>query len=151
MTSDMTFAQFAQLTGVDPGNLRDFITMTLVLGLAVLQLLNYLKKSKADKAEILTVSSDGVPVPLTFHPREYVDRILCSTTHGQTDHRIKRLEISESAIRTELADIRREMKADRDMSQRQLLDEISKVQMRVDQVLVAVSELRGARDAERGS
>lgn len=126
----------AQLTGVDPGNLKDFLTLTLVLGLAVVQLLTYLRSKRP-------AASDGHPSGGHGAHDRYVDREVCQSMHGQTEHRIKRLELAEQALRVELADIRREMKADREAMQTVFRDEIGRVHERLNDVFVCVAELRG--------
>ena len=133
---------FAQLDGVEPGNLRDFLTLTLVLGLAVLQILTFLKKQKSPEGgEAKAASPQKAP--------EFVERDLCFSMHAQTDHRLKRLEAAEQAMRVELADIRREMKLDREAMQTVFRAEIGKVHERLNDVFVCVAELRGTNGSGR--
>jgi hypothetical protein len=137
------------LPPVEPGFLSQYLTLTLVLGLALLQLLGYLRKPKsAPPPETAAVA--GEMHERLAAPERYVPRELCLTMHQSTDDRIRRLEMAEQAFRTELAAIRAEMKHDRESMQGLIRDEMGKVHRRLDDVLVAVAELKVSRDGRGG-
>jgi len=120
-----------------PGNfVRDYLTLTLVLGLAVLQLLNFARGRRAQ------VNIEGEVITRPTGPK-FVDEAVFQARQEAADDRLRRLEASEQTMRAELAAIRAEMKADREALQRLLREEMAKVHGRVNEVLVAVAELRG--------
>jgi hypothetical protein len=120
-----------------PGNfVRDYLTLTLVLGLAVLQLLNFARGRRAQ------VNIEGEVITRPTGPK-FVDEAVFQARQEAAEDRLRRLEASEQTMRAELAAIRAEMKADREALQRLLREEMAKVHGRVNEVLVAVAELRG--------
>lgn len=125
------------LHGVDATFVREYLTLTIVLGLAVLQLLTYLRGRRT----AVTVEGEVATRPAVT--TRYVPENLCKSRQEAQEERIRRLELAEQGIRAELATIRSEMKADRTALQDLLRSEMAAIHRRVNEILVAVAELRG--------
>lgn len=116
---------FAQLQTADPIHIRDFLIILGFLLSAGTSLAALLTSRKAQRREVSITD-------------EFVRKSECSLHHGSDGGRIAKLE-------EDVGDLRRDVKLDHEKFQIHLLEEIGKVQRRVDQVLVFVSELRGAQ------
>jgi hypothetical protein len=119
---------FAQLQAADPIHIRDFLIILGFLLSAGTSLAALLSSRKSQKREVSFAD-------------EFVRKSECTLHHGSDGNRIAKLE-------SDAIDLRREIKVDHDKFQQHLLDEIGKVQKRVDQLLVAVYELRGAQNIQ---
>jgi hypothetical protein len=126
------------LDKVEPGFLHQF---ALLLGWGVATALGIVTLVNRNKARRVAVENQPVDVsvsgPVELRKSgQYVERNLCITLHQETDRRIGRME-------ADVIEMRREMKADREKFYGDMLTEVGGVHVRVNEVLVAVSELRG--------
>lgn len=119
---------FAQLSATDPVHLRDFLIIVGFLLSAAASFGAFLTSRKSQKREV-TMGD------------EFVTKGMCVQSHEGLSGRISKLE-------QDLRDLRGEVKNDREIVGQKLINEISKVHDRINDVLEAVSELRGQVNAK---
>ena len=125
----MMHTLLAQMGTTDPVHVRDFLIIGGFLLSAIAGLGSFLASRKVQKREVAI--SD-----------EFVTKPFCHAFHAANEQRIVRLE-------TDIIHLRQELKNDREQVMANLLKEIGSVHNRVNEVLEAVSELRGEMNQMR--
>ena len=141
----MTLAQIQNVTPEHAHQITLFLVGAIVvlaaLGSFVIQLLNYARGQRPQPRQV-------EPQPLEVKAAErLVTAEKCRLLQTETNRRLQWLE-------GEGVSLRRDMKADRELLGRQLLEEVGKVHERINALLEAVGELRGeikrGREGEPG-
>lgn len=104
-----------------------------------------LQKGRRDAID----NRDAIPRKLTPDPLrveavpKYVTPEQCHASHAAIITRVERVETDLDGLRTEVRSVQAEARHDRERNTSMILEETGKVHSRVNEVLQAVSELRG--------
>lgn len=138
----------AQLQTVDPSHLKDLLMIVLAIAGPIMAALGmYYGRRKSVAISGQPIQVQGSP---TFVTRDMAEQMAQATGREVADlkARVTSLEGGQrdllDKIDQRLDAMRAEIKEDRTNSQRTLMDEITKVHNRVNAVLAAVAEVRGA-------
>jgi len=104
-----------------------------------------LQKGRRDAID----NRDAIPRKLTPDPLRveavprYVTPDQCASSHSAIIQRVERVETDLEGLRIEVREVQTEARHDRERNTSMILEETGKVHNRVNDVLQAVSELRG--------
>jgi Mg2+ and Co2+ transporter CorA len=127
---------FAQLQTVDPVFLQQLLVVVLCAISAVTSIGAFVNGRKRQAREI-------EPQPLEVRAADqFVNREFCKQIHMREADAI-------AHIRVNIEKIEREVRENREHFQKELMEELGKVHDRINEILEAVAELRGARNKDR--
>lgn len=139
----MDASHVAQISGIEPGFVKDYLTLTLVIGLAVLQGLSYWRGRKAEPS--VTVGGSVT----SSASSEYVTVTACERTQNATRLRLDRFDADLRAIQAARAEDFSKLTGVVDNMRNELGDEFREVRKEINALILAIGRLQGQSNADQ--
>jgi hypothetical protein len=139
----MDAAHVAQISGIEPGFVKDYLTLTLVIGLAVLQGMTYWRGKKAEPS--VTVGGSVT----TSAAAEYVTIGACERMHNATRIKLDRFDADLRIIQAGRAEDLAKVNVMVANMRTELSEEFREVRKEINTLILAIGRLQGKSNADQ--
>lgn len=140
----MNTAHVAQISGIEPGFVKDYLTLTLVIGLAILQGLSYWRGKKPEPS--VTVAGSVT----TSAAAEYVTIGACERMQNATRSKLDRFDADLRIIQAGRAEDLAKVNAMVVNIRADLTEEFREVRKEINALILAIGRLEGKSNADKG-